>query len=129
MTTQLNFNLSHRKKKQTRGGSWTHRSSTMKLFVTIYYHEVISHLQSNSNLYDEVIVKLPLYAIIFSSHEKIGSMGEEKNPENSSISHIGTLFLFSVRDKIIYCFLCWETVLLWYVHLYPGVFTNYYWNQ
>ena len=54
----------------------------MKLFVTIYYHEVISHLQSNSNLYDEVIVKLPLYAIIFSSHEKIGSMGEEKNPEN-----------------------------------------------
>ena len=101
----------------------------MKLFVTIYYHEVISHLQSNSNLYDEVIVKLPLYAIIFSSHEKIGSMGEEKNPENSSISHIGTLFLFSVRDKIIYCFLCWETVLLWYVHLYPGVFTNYYWNQ
>ena len=35
MSTWLNFNLSHRKKKQTRGGSRTHRSSTMELFVTI----------------------------------------------------------------------------------------------
>ena len=32
-------------------------------------------------------------------HEKIGSMGEEKNPEDSSISHIGTFFLFLVRGK------------------------------
>ena len=42
-------------------------------------------------------------------HEKIGSMGEEKY-------HIGTFFLFLVRGKIIYCFLCWETVLLRYIN-------------
>ena len=75
----------------------------MELFVTIY-QEIISHWQSSSNLDDEVIVKLPLYAIIFSSNEKIGSKGEEKNLEDSSISHIGSFFLFSVREKIIYCF-------------------------
>ena len=59
------------------------------------------HWQSSSNLDDEGIVKLPLYAIIFSSVDKIGSMGGEKNPEDSSISHIGTFFLFSVRGKIV----------------------------
>ena len=86
-------------------------------------HRRISDPQVSSNLDDEGIVKLLLYAIVSSSHEKIGSMGEEKTPEDSSISHISTLFLFSGRGKIIYCFLCWETVLLWY-HLYPGVSTN-----
>ena len=86
-------------------------------------------LQCSSNLDDEGIVKLPLHAISFSSHEKIGSMGEEKNSEDSSISHIGTLFLFSMRGKIIYCFLCWETVLLRYTHLYSDVSAKCYLNQ
>ena len=90
----------------------------MKLFVTIYYHEVISHLQSNSNLYDEGIVKLPLYAIIFSSHEKIGSMGEEKNPEDLFlyflISFLGArennLLLSLLRNgsSLIYPFVSWR---------------------
>ena len=39
----------------------------------------------------------PLYAIIFSFHDKIESMGEDKDPEDSSISHTGTFFLLSVR--------------------------------
>ena len=68
--------------KQTRGGSWTPISSMMELFVTM---EVISHWQSSSNLDDGGIVELPLYAIIFSFHDKIGSMEEGKDQENSSI--------------------------------------------
>ena len=32
------------------------------------------------------------YATIFSFHYKIGSMGEDKDPEDSSISHTGTFF-------------------------------------
>ena len=68
---------------------------SMVLFVTIQYQEVISHWQSSSNLDDEgKIVKLPLYTIIFSSRQKIGSMGEKENPEDSNISHIRT-FSFS----------------------------------
>ena len=49
--------------------------------MTIKYQDVISHWQSSSNLHDEGIVKPPLYANIFSSRKKIGSMGEEKNPQ------------------------------------------------
>ena len=37
--------------------------------------------------------------IIFSSHEKIGIMGEENNQEDSSFSHIGTFFLFLSARK------------------------------
>ena len=109
----LNFNLSHRKKNKPEVdlGPAAH---SMVLFVTIQYQEVISHWQSSSNLDDEgKIVKLPLYAIIFSSRQKIGSMGDKENPEDSNISHIRTFFLFSVRGKIIYYFHCWKTVLLW----------------
>ena len=58
--------------------------------------EVISYWQSSSNLDDGEIVELPLYAIIFNFHDKIESMEEDKDPENSSISHTGTFFLFSV---------------------------------
>ena len=114
MSTGLSFNrfgnVSHRKKNQTKGGSRTRRSSTMELFVTIQYKEVIWHWQSSCNLNDEGIVKLPLYDITFNFHEKIGGMGGEKNPEDSSISHIGFLFLFLVRGKITYYFLYWEMV-------------------
>ena len=39
----------------------------------------ISYWQSSSNLFDGGIVELSLYAIIFSFHDKIGSMGEEKD--------------------------------------------------
>ena len=34
---------------------------------------------------------------IFSFHDKIGIMEEDKDQENSSISYIGTFFLFSVQ--------------------------------
>ena len=79
-------------KKQTTGGSQTPRSSMMELFVTM---EVISHWQSN--LDDGGIVELRLHAIIFSFHDKIGIMDEDKDQENSSISYTGTFFLFSVH--------------------------------
>ena len=85
--------------KQPKGGSRTPRLSMMELFVKM---EVISYWQRSSNLDDGGIVELlssdyPLYAIIFRFHYKIGSMEEDKDPENSSISHTGTFFLFSVR--------------------------------
>ena len=66
----------------------------MELFVTM---EVISYWQSSSNLDDGGIVELPLYAIIFSFHDKIGIMDEDKDQENSSISYTGTFFLFSLQ--------------------------------
>ena len=80
--------------KQTRGGSRTPRSSMMELFVKL---QIISYWQRSSNLDDVGIIELPLYAIIFSFHDIIKSMEEDKNPENSSVSHTGTFFLFSVR--------------------------------
>ena len=80
--------------KQTRGGSHTPRSSMVELFVTM---EVIPYWQSSSNLDDGGIAELPLYAIIFSFHDKIESMVVEIDPENSIISHTGTFFLFSMR--------------------------------
>ena len=112
--------------KQTRGGSRTPRSSMMELFVTM---EVISHWQSSSNLDDGGIVELPLYAIIFSFHDKIGSMEEDKDQENSSISHTGTFSSFLGARDIIFCFLFWETAVLWQNHLYSGVSTDFYLNQ
>ena len=51
----------------------------MELFVTM---EVISYWQSSFNLDDGGILELPLHAIIFSFHDKIGSMKEDKDPEN-----------------------------------------------
>ena len=48
----------------------------MDLLVTIYYQEVITYWQNSSNLDDVGIIYLPLYAIIFSFHDKIGSMEE-----------------------------------------------------
>ena len=80
--------------KQTRGGFRTPTSSMIKLFVTI---EVISYWPSSSSLVDGWTVELPLYAIIFNFHDKIGSMGEDKEPEDWSISHTGIFFHFSVR--------------------------------
>ena len=64
------------KNKQTRGGSRIPGSSMMELFVTM---EVILYWQSSSNLDDGGIVELPLYAIIFSFHDKIVIMEEEKD--------------------------------------------------
>ena len=49
------------------------------------------------NLDDVGIVDMPLHAIIFSLHYNIGSMEEDKDPEDSSISHNDTFFLFSVQ--------------------------------
>ena len=114
------------KNKQTRGGLRKPRSSMMELFVTM---EVILHWQSSSNLDDGGIVELPLYAIIFSFHDKIGIMEKDKDPENWSISHAGTFFPFLGARSIIFCFLCWETVVLWWNHLYSGVSTDCYLNQ
>ena len=75
----------------------------MELFVTM---EVISYWQSSSNLDEGGIVELPLYAIIFSFHDKIGIMEKDKDPENLSISHTGTFFPFLGARSIIFCFLC-----------------------
>ena len=59
--------------------------------------EVISYWQSSCNLDDGGIVELPLYAIFFSFHDKVGIMEEDKNQENSSILYTGNLFFFTVR--------------------------------
>ena len=112
--------------KQTRAGSQTPRSSMMELFVAM---EVISYWQSSSHLDDGEIGELPLYAIIFSFHDKIRSMEEDKDPENSSISHTGTFFSFLGERSIIFCFLCSETVVLWWKHLYSSVSADCYLNQ
>ena len=50
--------------------------------------------QRSSNLDDRWIVELSSYAIIFKFHDKIESMGEDKDPEDSSFSYTGT-FPFS----------------------------------
>ena len=78
-------------KKQTGDGSRTPRSSMMELFVAM---QVISYWQYSSNLDDGGIVVLPLYAVISSFYDKIGSIEEDKDPENTSISHTGTFLLF-----------------------------------
>ena len=54
--------------------------------------KVILYWQNNSSLNDVGKVELPRYAIIFSFRDKIGCMGKDKDPENSSISHTGTFF-------------------------------------
>ena len=54
-------------------------------------------LGNSSNLDDVGIVYLPLYAVIFSFQGKIGSIEEDKDSEDSSISHSGSFFLFSAR--------------------------------
>ena len=98
MSTALNFNLFgnvfHRKQANQR------RISDPKIIYDGALCVNRSHFvsQSSSNLDDGGIVELPLYAIIFSFHDKIGSIGEDKDPENSSISHTGT-FLFSRCKK------------------------------
>ena len=66
----------------------------MELFVTM---EVISYWPSSSNLDDGGIIELSLYAIIFSFHDNIRGMEEDKDSEDSSISDTGTFFHFSVR--------------------------------
>ena len=69
----------------------------MKLVETTYYLEVITYWQYSSNLDDVEILDLSLYDIIFIFHDEIGNMEEDKDPKDSSISHTGTFFLFSVR--------------------------------
>ena len=64
----------------------------MELFVTM---EVISYLQSSFNLDDGGIVDSSV--CIFTFHDKIGIMEEDKDQENSSISYTGTFFLFSLQ--------------------------------
>ena len=71
--------------KQTRDGSWTSRSSMMELFVTIKCQEFIWYWQRRSNLDYGWIVELPLCAIIFSYHDKIGIMGEGQRSESPHI--------------------------------------------
>ena len=70
------------------------QASMMELFGTI---EVIPYWQSSSNLDDGGIFTLPVYAIIFNFHDKIGCMWEDKDQKDSNISHTGTFVLFSVR--------------------------------
>ena len=99
MSTSLSANLFgnvlQRKQKQKRGRSLTPRSSMAEVFVSM---ECISYLQTSSNLDDGGIVELPLYLSIFSFHDKTGSMGENKDPENSHISHTG-IFFFSLCEE------------------------------
>ena len=63
----------------------------MELFVNM---EVISYSQSSSNSDDRGIVELPLYAIIFSFHNKIGGMEEDKDQRIQAF-HIQVPFFFS----------------------------------
>ena len=91
MSTSLSFNLF---------GNVLHRKKTNQrriLDLQIIYDGALcdngSHfvLTSSSNKDDRGIVELALYAIIFSFHDKFGSMEEDRDPKNS------TSFLFSVR--------------------------------
>ena len=84
MSTSLNFNLF---------GNVLHRKQTNQKQISdtkIIYDGVLcvngSHFGG--------VVELPLHAIIFSCHEKIGSMGEDKDPEDSTF-HIMVPFFFS----------------------------------
>ena len=86
---------------------------------------MILYWQSSLNLDDGWIVELPLYAIFFSFHDKIGSMREDKDPEDSSISHTGTFFLFSVR-RISFIVSCAEKRLCLFFDRSPFVFWPFY---
>ena len=68
----------------------------MDIFLTVQCQEVITYWQNSSNLDDVGIVDVPLYAIILNFHNEIGSMEEDKQPEDSSIWHTGTLFLLEI---------------------------------
>ena len=54
--------------------------------------------ENSSNLDDGGIVDLPLYAIIFGLHDKIGSIEEDKDPEDSSIHILVSSLFISVRE-------------------------------
>ena len=93
MSTWLNFNLfdiSHRKK---RNHMWILDPQI------IYDGAFCDNIISGSYFTLTKQLQLPLYATIFSSPEKISSMGEEKNPEESSIPHIGTYFCSRCEGK------------------------------
>lgn len=71
----------------------------------IYCQEVISYWQSSTNLDDGEILELLLFAIIFSFYGKIESIGEDKDLEDSRISHTGTFFFFLGASKKVYIFI------------------------
>ena len=99
MSTSLSSNLFGNvctENKETKGGSRTPRSSMMELSGIM---KVVSYWQSSSNLDDGGIVELLLYAVIFSFHDKIRSMEEDRDLQNSSISHTGTFFLLLFFDR------------------------------
>ena len=128
MSTSLSFNffgsVLHRKPANQR------RISDPQIIYNGALCDIRGHfvLTSSSNLGDRGMVELPLHAIIFSFYDKIGSMNESKNQENSSISHTGNFSFLGARS-IIFCFFCWESVVLWYIHLHSGVSTKFYLNQ
>ena len=86
--------------KKTRGRSQTPTSSMIKFLVTIYRQEVITYWENSSNLDDVGTVNMPLYAIIFSCHDKTGSIEEERprrpREPRGNILHNATFFLFAV---------------------------------
>ena len=132
MSTWLNFNLSHRKKKKPEAISdpqIIYDGALCDNIISGSHFALTKQLQLRWCRNRKAASVCHLLLLLFIPHEKIGNMGEEKNSEDPSISRIGTFFLFSVRRKTIYCFLCWETVLLWYIRLYSGVSTKCYLNQ
>ena len=66
----------------------------MKLFVTIWFQGIVTYGENSSNLDNIGIAYLPLHDIVFSFHEKIGSTEEDKELEDSSISHTSAFFFF-----------------------------------
>ena len=93
----------------------------MELFVKM---EVILYWQSSSNLDDGGIVELPLYASSVSMI-KLESWRRTKSKRTQAF-HI---LVPSISLYISFCFVCSETVVLWWIHLYSGVSTNCYLNQ
>ena len=97
MSTSLSFNLF---------GNVLHRKQTNQRRISdpqIIYDGALYDNGSHFVLTKQLQLRwwrnriLPLYAVIFSFHDKIGCMGEETDLEESSISHTGTFFLFSLQ--------------------------------
>ena len=117
------------KNKQTRGGSRIPTSSMMELFVTIYCQEVISYWQNSSNLDDVAIGDLPLYAIIFSFHDKSGSMEEEKTQRTQAF-HILVPSFFSQCERCNLLFLLFEKRLFFDRSIcILGFFPSFIWTN
>ena len=131
MSTSLNFNLF---------GNFLHRKQTNQRRISdphlIYDEAPFGNIFSGNNYFlrkqpqlrwcrNRRPVSVRYY---FSFHQKIGSSEEDKDPEDSSISHTGDFFLFSVRGILFNAPVLRNGCSL-IDPLYTSVFTNCYLNQ